>query len=292
MTKNKKLIIALDYSCLKYLIYYRGVKTWDENIHGFRPEVVQHWAMALRDLINQIATKAKTTVEEPCSVVIVGLVDQPFKEPNHGYWRSRVYEAQQQKLRLAGKPALSFKIAKQEVPDEKYKGNRLAKSSYSPFMKLCTQLMYDLPFKVFKAEGAEADDMAGLLAQGVPSDAHLYLVTLDQDWALLTALSPRVVWMNLHRANFLKVYDSEQALELFQKTYKKALTLSEVPEAKSFKGERGDNLAKGFDPRLADLINFSCPAPSAFPEEVELGAWDFTAIKDDITNWLGQDPKD
>jgi hypothetical protein len=295
-TSSPRVIVAIDYSCIKYLLYFRGEKFWQENIHGFKPAVLIHWAKQRDAIFQQI----KTAVSEHAGVEIsslelIGLVDKPF-ENGGGYWRSRVYEAQQQKLKDEGLAALSFKIKGQEIPDEAYKGNRLSKESYTGFMKVCNKLMYELPHKVFKADGAEADDLFGYLSlcvgrAGQSPGVLLYGVTLDQDWSLCCQ-NKSTFFVNLHRKNFLVVLDSQSALEKFQQTYKKIKHFHEVPLAKSLKGERSDNLAKGFDPRLADLVDYSLSYCDEFLEEIPgvIVPWDFTAIHEELQSFAWGSP--
>jgi 5'-3' exonuclease len=259
-------VIAIDYSCLQYILYYRGLKDWNENIHGFKPEVLSYWKQQQENIIDQI----KTVVSGPVS--IVGCVDS--LGPN-GYWRAQVYNVQQ----ALRQTPLVYEKKDGTKGSPEYKGNRPEKSSYSPFLQLCKELMYTLDYPVLKYPGLEADDQAGLLTKLKPPGVKLYLVTLDKDWLLLC--NDEVSWVNLHNKKYLEVSDGEKALRIFQSEYKNVYSLEDVPHAKSLKGERSDNLPKGFDPRLADLVQFSAPNSDQF---FGVEPWDFEpayqAVKD------------
>jgi hypothetical protein len=278
---DKYAILALDYYCLKYMMYFRGTKYWNPCIHGFKPEVLAYWLRSLQTSVNNVVAAVENHAEIP--VKIVGLIDCPW--PAGGYWRSQVYLAQQQALQEQGLEALHFKIKKQETPDTAYKGNRLAEGSYTEFLKLCHQLLYELPYPVLKYPGLEADDFWGLITRDAKTP--VYGATLDHDWALCTAHSPQVYWVNLHRSDYLGIYNQDTALSLFQKSYKKAKFLSEIPQAKSLKGERSDNLGKGFDPRLADLVQFSAPSHEIFANNLpNLTPWDFSPAHGQVKDLL------
>jgi 5'-3' exonuclease len=177
-----RVIAVVDYSCVKYQLYFSGAN-WDEQIHGQKPPVVEYWRNVLHRKMGEIVLGIADHAQiDPATIEIVGAVDDSTK----AYWRSKVYAAQQQLLIKQGREPLHFKIKKNPFIDYTYKGNRLEASSYSEFMTLCNKLMYELPHPVFKAKGLEADDIVGIFAQEINLNDKLYMVTLDQDWLLLT----------------------------------------------------------------------------------------------------------
>jgi hypothetical protein len=258
-------------------LYFRGSRYWKDEIHSGRPEVKAHWSAQLNSYIAKLVqTAASHGQVKPNEVRVVGLVDAK------NYWRSELYNYQQS---LLDSP-LHFKIKKQETPDTAYKGNRLEKKSYNGLLKLLNGLMWELPYPVLKAEGAEADDFFGALAKAKPEETPLYGATLDKDWMLCCEFR-NTYMINLHRKYNLSIIDEAMALESFKAEYRNVEHLRDVPLAKSLKGERSDNLPKGFDPRLANLISYSLPDPDSFriPGEFE-PQWDFTEAWGELRSLL------
>jgi hypothetical protein len=283
---NTRPLAILDLSCLKYGIYFRGCKNFNLALHFDggrpRPEVVTFWKA---DLAHTLASIASAVAEhskcKPLDVIIAGAQDAP----NGKYWRHSVFSFQQTML----DEPLRFKSRKgsTKVHSDEYKGGRLAKSEYNEFMQVANKVIAEVALPTFFSDWAEADDITGLFAELKPEAQPLYVVSLDHDWKLLCDY-PNTYFVNLHRTKFLEITDGSLALEDFQDTYPKAgiETLLDVPHAKAEKGERSDNLPPGFDHRLADLVNYSCPEPEDFAEVGPEFTWSFSQIKQEIQNFL------
>lgn len=282
----QKPLAIIDLSCLKYGLYFRGCKDFNLNLHfdgGFpRTEVVAFWKA---DLSNTLANIANAIAEhskcEPLDVILVGAQDSADGK----YWRHSLFSFQQTML----DEPLRFKSRKgsTKVHSDEYKGGRIAKSEYNEFMQVANKVLAEVSLPKFRADWAEADDVAGLFAKLKPEAQPLYVVSLDHDWKLLCNY-PNTYFVNLHRNKFLEITDKSLALEDFQEAYPKAgiETLLDVPHVKAEKGERSDNLPPGFDHRLADLVSYSCPEPEDFSEVGPEFTWSFSQIKQEITEFL------
>lgn len=271
-------IAILDVSVLKYNLYFSGCKNFDPQIHcdsegRIKDSVFNFWFSKYESKIRSIQSAIEEHSQEKCNFVCV--YDSPPP-----YWRSSVFSFQQS---LLDEP-LRFK-SRNGLKSTAYKGGRISKSEYTSFLDFASDIQAKFHFKdlELRASNAEADDLAGLLVNTAPEDQKIYLVTVDKDWKLLC--KGDTFWVNLHYKNFLQIINEEQALEDFKAEYVGIQTLADVPFAKSFKGERSDNLPKGFDPRLADLVNFSCPEVADFADCGVEFEWDFREIKQRVVGF-------
>lgn len=256
-----EVIALIDISCIKYQLYYSGVKNYIPSVHEGDPKVKNYWVSRLNIIIEDIKSAILVHANADTIKIVFAL---DGKKP---YWRSMTYDDPQ---------PLAVCNAKEKL----YKGGRV--KTFTPFMDLVCEVIGFYKVTRFKADHAEADDIAGLFCKYKTPEQSIYLVSIDKDWK--TLCSDGVFWVNLYTTKYLQISDSLGALNDFQIEYSGVRSLQDVSKAKSIKGERSDNLAAGFDPRLADLINFSCPKSEDFGDF----KWDFNQLKEEVHDFLNR----
>lgn len=84
-----------------------------------------------------------------------------------------------------------------------YKGNRTAVGDKDPIENQAIQVLRDYledsPIKIFRQEGMECDDIAGLATRVKKDDDRtLFLYTVDSDWMQLVDDSRGIIFLNQH----------------------------------------------------------------------------------------------
>lgn len=179
------------------------------------------------------------------------------KKGEEGYWRN--YEISRD-LRMTPLYA--------ECSSAEYKGNRGNKPNQEMFTnveKIGKKYAEKYGIPIFEKENFEADDFAGVIYRLFKNEEvpkrKVYLHTIDRDWSQLVDNYVGIYWANVRHPKPKEVIQNRLAEEsdvIEHTEHSLGISIyhpSQLAEAKSIKGDMGDNLPSGSPIEYFDLCN-------------------------------------